>query len=195
MTSTPISYPHPFLSASAAGDVERMEQMLLANPAAAAEARDDLGNSAAHVAARHGRVQALALLARHEPGLIHARNNVRNGPVHAAAEAGEVEALQWFFEQVAVHTYIYIPPHHQHHHHTHKHVYMHACMQFFFGTRTRVDICVDRLTHAFAPIHAESDWPTSRVCQRLRFYDSGRKRRKPLADGGPGSTGSGLALA
>ena len=98
MTAAP-RYACPILDASASGDLERIQQILLANPSAAAEGRDEHGNSAAHVAARHGRVLALALLARHEPGLLRARNNVRSAAVHAAAEAGEAEVLQWIFQQ------------------------------------------------------------------------------------------------
>ncbi len=94
------AYDHPLLDAAAAGDVERMEQHLLLHPAAAAEARDGRGNTAAHAAARGGSVAALALLARREPGLLRAGNDVRGAPAHAAAEAGEVEVLRWLFEQV-----------------------------------------------------------------------------------------------
>ena len=76
-----------------------MTRHIAKNSAAAMALRDERGNSPAHVAAKHGSLEALKLLALHEPALLRAQNGVRNEPAHVAAEAGQVEILRWLCSQ------------------------------------------------------------------------------------------------
>ena len=94
------SQDHPFLEAVTNGDIAAIQKQLASNPAVVSSLRDGRGNTAAHIAARFGRLEALELLVWHEPKLLHEQNEVRNTPAHTAAEAGQVAVLQWLGEQV-----------------------------------------------------------------------------------------------
>ena len=93
-------YKNSFLEAVATGNIDAMEEHIEKNLVSVMASRDDRGNSAAHVAAIHGRIHALELLVLHNPAMLRAQNFVRNEPVHVAAEAGQIEILKWLFDQV-----------------------------------------------------------------------------------------------
>jgi hypothetical protein len=103
------SHDHPFLEAVTTGDIAVMQKHLVAYPAAVAMLRDGRGNTAAHIAARYGRLEALELLVWHEPKLLYEQNEVRNTPAHTAAEAGQVVILQWLGEQVPCPAAVHCP--------------------------------------------------------------------------------------
>jgi ankyrin repeat protein len=80
----------PFLSVVEHGNLEYMKLLLVFDPNLPAKAKDYRGNTAAHVAARNGRIKERELL------LLYALNEVRYTPAHCTAEKGQVPILQYF---------------------------------------------------------------------------------------------------